>query len=287
MSQVDQFESAFRAAIRPTYQPHSISIRQILLVTDLSEKDAAALKDRIHPSLRHLASTEFPLKWDCLTKESFDSTASLLAAVDSRAPDLVCTYRNLNTEDWQYKNSVGSSLDTLINQTTFPILVIPHPKATGAGEYELYPNKTVIAMTDHLTDDHQLIDFSSAFLEDPGKLVLVHLEDQFTFNRYLDAISRITTIDTENARRHLATQLLKDPVDYIQSCRDRLNEANAKIEVKEVVEFADDIERFKKTIIDQEADLLVMKGIDHNQPGIHGLAQRLINETRDIPVLVV
>ena len=271
MSHVDQFESAFRSAIRPTYKPHAIRLQRALLVTDLSKEETKELEHNVQPYLQGLASKGATIEWECLTNESFDSTASLLKKVETLAPDLICTYRNLNTDDWHYQNSVGSRLDTLINQCTFPVLVIPHPKA----------------ITDHLTDDHQLIDYSAAFLERPGKLVLVHLEDQPTFDRYLEAISRITTIDTENARQQLATQLLKAPEAFVQSCRERLNEAASGIDVMAIVEFAKGIDRFKDAIHELEADLLVMKGIDHEQPGIHGLAQRLINETRQIPVLVI
>jgi nucleotide-binding universal stress UspA family protein len=287
MSHVDQFESAFRSAIRPTYKPHAIRLQRALLVTDLSKEETKELKHSVQPYLQGLAPKGAPIEWDCLTKESFDSTASLLRKVETLDPDLICTYRNLNTDDWHYQNSVGSRLDTLINQSTFPVLVIPHPKANSKGRYALKRNNTVVAITDHLTDDHQLIDYSAAFLERPGKLVLVHLEDQPTFDRYLDAISRITTIDTENARQQLATQLLKAPEAFVQSCRERLNEANSGIDLMEIVKFAKGIDRFKETIHELEADLLVMKGIDHDQPGIHGLAQRLINETRQIPVLVI
>jgi nucleotide-binding universal stress UspA family protein len=285
MSHVDQFESAFRSAIRPIYQPHAITLRRVLVVTDLSPEEAKVLEQSVQEYLHGLSPTGFSIEWDCLTNESFDSTASLLSKVETLSPDLICTYRNLNTADWRYENSIGSRLDTLINQSTIPVLVIPHPKPNTENIYTLNRNKTVVAITDHLTDDHQLIDYSSAFLERPGKLVLVHLEDQLTFDRYLDAISRITTIDTENARQQLASQLLKGPEAFVQSCRERL--ANSGIDVTKIVEFANGIDRFKETIHELETDLLVMKGIDHDQTGIHGLAQRLINETRRIPILVI
>lgn len=285
MSHVDQFESAFRSAIRPIYQPHAITLRRVLVVTDLSPEEAKVLEQSVQEYLHGLSPTGFSIEWDCLTNESFDSTASLLSKVETLSPDLICTYRNLNTADWRYENSIGSRLDTLINQSTIPVLVIPHPKPNTENIYTLNRNKTVVAITDHLTDDHQLIDYSSAFLERQGKLVLVHLEDQLTFDRYLDAISRITTIDTENARQQLASQLLKGPEAFVQSCRERL--ANSGIDVTKIVEFANGIDRFKETIHELETDLLVMKGIDHDQPGIHGLAQRLINETRRIPILVI
>jgi len=287
MSQVDQFESAFRSAIRPTYEPHSILIEKVLLVTDLPDRETTELEQTVSPYLENLPCAGISIKWDHLSEAAYESTASLLNKVETRSPDLICTYRNLNTNDWQYQNSVGSRLDTLINQSEFPVLVIPHPKANKENTYQLRKNNTVIAITDHLTDDHQLIDYSAAFLERPGKLILAHLEDRFTFNRYLEAISRITTIDTENANQQLATQLLKEPRAYVQSCRERLNTSNSEIDVVGIIEFADGIASFRSSIIDHEVDLLVMNGIGHDESGIRGLAQRLINEIRQIPVLVI
>ena len=287
MSHVDQFESAFRSAIRPVYQPHAIDLNCVLTISDLPREAAAGFVDR---GKRYLASI-FPqrnqIRWEELGRDSYDSTATLLARVQSIDPSLIVTYRNLDTEDWQFQNSMGSRLDTLINQTRYPVLVTPHPKTNLSPDHGLSRTSIVIAITDHLTDDHTLIDYAAAFVNAPGSLVLAHLEDKNTFDRYLEAISRITTIDTEDAALKIRDQLLKDPMAYVQSCRERLLTTSPQIKVREIVEFADGISNFKAHIAAQSANLLVMKGIDHDQPGIHGIAQRLINETRQIPVLVV
>jgi hypothetical protein len=73
----------------------------------------------------------------------------------------------------------------------------------------------------------------------------------------------------------------------VQSCRERLNTSNSEIDVVGIIEFADGIASFRSSIIDHEVDLLVMNGIGHDESGIRGLAQRLINEIRQIPVLVI
>ena len=287
MSHVDQFESAFRSAIRPVYQPHEIELSCVLTISDLSTEDGSAFADANKVYLKSLLTTENKIRWEDLGKGSYDSTATLLEKVQGIKPSLIVTYRNLDTDDWQFQNSVGSRLDTLINQTGFPVLVVPHPKTSHSTDYRHTRNSNVIAITDHLTDDHTLIDFAAAFVDTPGSMVLAHLEDKNTFDRYLEAISRITTIDTDDAAEKIRDQLLKDPMAYIQSCRERLQSSRPQIEVRDIVEFADDISRFKSHIQAQSANLLVMRGIDHDQPGIHGIAQRLINEIRQIPVLVV
>ncbi len=286
MSQVDQFESAFRSAIRPIYEPHSIEFSKILIITDLSAESSEVFGKAVRKSLTPVLPATNAPEFSHLDKGSYDSTATLLEQVQTIRPNLIVTYRNLDTEDWCYQNSMGSRLDTLIHQAEPPVLVVPHPKATTEN-YGLKGNTRVMAVTDHLTGDHQLIDYAARFVDTKGRLILVHLEDQTTFDRYMEAISKITTIDTEHARSQIHSQLLKDPHDYISSCRDRLRSLTPTIQVDEIVEFADGYDQFRRHIDQQSVELLVIKGIDHQQPGIHGLADRLINETRKIPVLVV
>ncbi len=287
MSQVDQFESAFRSAIRPVYEPHGIELHKILTITDLPSEEAEGFEQSVQQYLMPITSDGSAPSFGRLDDGSYDSTASLLTQVAELNPKLIVTYRNLNTDDWRYQNSMGSRLDTLIHQTEIPILVLPHPKAQGTKGFSLSKNERVIAVTDHLTGDHTLIDYAAAFVEPNGRLILVHLEDQITFDRYLEAISKITTIDTEHARSQIHSQLLKDPHDYISSCRERLKSSTPSVQVEERVGFAEGFDQFQDHIQRENSNLLVIKVIDHQQPGIHGLADRLINETRHIPVLVV
>lgn len=287
MSQVDQFESAFRSAIRPVYEPHDTELHQILTITDLSSEAAERFEKSIQHYLNRLNTTASQPRFSRLDEGSYDSTASLLTQVAALKPNLIVTYRNLNTEDWRYQNSMGSRLDTLIHQTEIPILVLPHPKAQDSEAFSLPKNERVIVVTDHLTGDHTLIDYAATFVEPDGRLILVHLEDQTTFDRYMDAISKITTIDTEQAQSQIYSQLLKEPHVYISSCRDRLKDSIPSLQVDEIVEFGEGFDQFRDHIRRENANLLVIKGVNHQQPGIHGLADRLINETRYIPVLVV
>lgn len=286
MSNVDQFESAFRSAIRPTYEPHSISLKRVLWVTDLNEGETAAYIERHQSSLPNHA-LESRNQWQQLSEKDYRTTGELLEQVDQQRPDVICTYRNLNTEDWQFELSIGSRLDTLVSKSPYPVLVLPHPATSPQPAANANGNATVIALTDHLTEDHKLIDYSVSFLARPGSLVLVHLEDQDTFDRYLSAIGHITTIDTTNAEETLRHQLLKEPHTFISTCRERLADSEPQIQVKEIVEFARGIQPFHQHINNEAADLVVINGIDHDQPGIHGLAQRLMNETRQRPIPVL
>ena len=287
MSNVDQFESAFRSAIRPVYEPQSVRLAKILLVTDLSEAETIELERALKPYFSRLSVVHDSTSWQHLCQDSVDSTAQLLEQVEALQPDLICTYRNLNTNDWRYQKSIGSRLDTLISHANRPILIIPHPESGHAAEHALQQSKIVLAITDHLSAEQQLIDFAIAFIEPDGELVLTHLEDENDFNRYLDAISKIETIDTELATRELAAQLLKGPKAFVNSCRDRLSTLRPDVTVTDVVRFAPNIDCFRDLVREKTADLLVLNGYDHREPGIHGLAQVLINETRQIPTLVI
>ena len=57
--------------------------------------------------------------------------------------------------------------------------------------------------TDHLEKEHRLVNYAAAIVRPGGTLYLAHVESRQAFDRYLDAISKIPTIDTEDARRRL------------------------------------------------------------------------------------
>ena len=95
--------------------------------------------------------------------------------------------------------------------------------------------KSVMAMTDHLTGDHRLVNFAAHFTEAEGTLSLSHVEDDTTFARYMEAISKISTIDTDTARQEIRARLLKDPSDYIETCREGLAKSAPTLTVESVV----------------------------------------------------
>ena len=56
---------------------------------------------------------------------------------------------------------------------------------------------------------------------------LTHVEDQLTFDRYIEVISKIPTIDTDEARESMHEQLLKEARDYIEGCAEALRQRSS------------------------------------------------------------
>lgn len=286
MTQIDQFESVFRAAAREVFHYQPPEIASLLVVSDLKESEASALEEQIRHFLRCLGQPQ-EINWQRIADETPISTAALLDRVASIQPQLIVTYRNLYSEAWRDPHSLGEHLDVLAQKITTPILVIPHPQASYAVEHALEGTNAVMAITDHLAADHLLVNYAVRFTASEGDLYLSHIEDDAAFERTMEAISRIPSIDTLDARSKIAAQLLKAPHDYIGSCREVLSAAGAPLKIHDIVTFGHRINEYRKYIDKRRIDLLVMRCKDGDQLAMHGLAYPLAVELRQIPLLLL
>ena len=286
MSNLDQFESIFRSAVKDPYQHQSIQIKTILLVTDLSRQDADAYQQKIHRFLNALDGHQ-AIKWEILCQDDFKQVDQLIKIVEKSTADLICSYRNLHSSGWKYPYSLGSQMDILLQATTTPVLILPHPKAGKAASHSLKTTHNVMVMTDHLNEHHQLIQYATAFTDNNGLLTLSHIEDQRVFDRYIEAIGKIDTIDTDQAKIRLAEQLLKEPADYIESCREVLLAESGLLKIEALVDFGNSLAEYKKHIEQHQLDLLVLSAKDQKQMAMHGMTYPLAIELRQIPLLML
>ena len=286
MSQMDQFESVFRAAIKDVFVYKPIDFKKVLIVTDLLGKDVDLFVEKIKHFTQVLVADK-DIQWQVLTANDFQSTEDLLAITKTDNYDLICTYRNLQSNAWQFPHSLGAHLDVLLQLSAVPVLVLPHPKAGYAYEHALQQTNKVMVLTDHLSNDHNIVNQGVKFTQKKGQLFLVHIEDQQTFERYLDAIAKIPSIETDNAQQELQQQLLKMPKDYIRSCRDILSASQVDIEVIKIVEFGHHLAQCRRYVEQEKIDLLVMRTKDDDQLAMHGLAYPLAIEIRQIPLLML
>lgn len=286
MTKVDQFESIFRAASREVFRYEPIAIRSALVVTDLDAAGTEAFAATVRRFTKVLGG-EGAVRWHNLAADGFASAAELLECVTREQPDLVCTYRNLHSSAWQWPYSLGTHLDLLTQHTVVPVLVLPHPRAGKASAHALANTDTVMAITDHLTGDHRLVNYAVRFTEAGGTLWLTHVEDELTFGRYMGAISKIPEIDTDTARDALREQMLKDPREYIRSCRAVLQGEGLKATIETIVTFGQRLAEYRELIAEHEVDLLVMNTKDADQLAMHGLAYELAVELREIPLLML
>jgi len=123
MPTIDQFESVFRSAIKPRYQHAITSIDSSIIITDLDQDEGEEFSRIVQQLLTHQQITE----WEIISGDQYSSTLDLLNLLEDRAFDLICCYRNLHSQAWQHPHSLGSHLDVLIQKTSSPVMVLPHP----------------------------------------------------------------------------------------------------------------------------------------------------------------
>lgn len=286
MTNIDQFESVFRAAAKSRFHHRAIELRKVLVVTDLS---ADANEEFCTGVRQFLASAQ------CATEADFASvagveartTGELLERVHREAPDLVCTYRNLFTDGWKWPHSLGETLDLLTQQAEAPVIVLPHPEAQRAAEHAMLNTNKVMAVTDHVVGDERLVNWAVAMTESGGELFLAHVEDEANFERYMQVIGRIPAIDTEQARELIQARLVKEAHDYIESCREGLAADATKVRVTEVVQVGHSVSDYRMLIENHEIDILVLNTRDEDQLAMHGLAYPIAVEIRQIPLLML
>lgn len=285
MTQLDQFESTFRAAAKETYTHTPIKIGHVLVVTDLDAAGAASVTGGARNFLSAIDSDE--TVWTQLAGDAFDSVRALLDRVEEHKPDLIVTYRHLHSNAWHWPYSLGEYVDVLTQATTTPVLILPHPDANRALPHSLKNTDTVMAITDHLVGDAGLVDRAVTFTARGGTCWLTHVESAPTFDHYVDVISKIPAIDTETATETIGAQLLKEPHDYIRACRAAIEAAKLEITIEEIVMMGRRLEEYGRLVESHSVDLLIMYAKDEDQLAMHGLAYPLAVELRQIPLLML
>ncbi len=286
MANVDQFESIFRSSIKERLEYHHIPLNSILLITDLEENEAKIFQKSVQKFLSVLGDAS---ERDCflIYGHEFKTTEDLLKLVDGYELDMICSYRNLHSNAWQFPHSLGAHLDVLIQQTDIPVLVLPHPKAHYIADHAMHDTMEVMVVTDLVAINHELINYAVRLTQPQGTLFLSHVENKYIFERYIDAIGKIDSIDTNAARTRLSEQLLKEPEDYFLTCKEILQEHGISLDVRSMVRFGDGLQEYRRQIESQKLDLLVMHAKDENQQAMNSVSYPLAVELRQIPLLVV
>jgi hypothetical protein len=286
LSQVDQFESVFRSAVKDVFEYRAVDIRTILVVTDLEGDAAQGFCTSVRNFLR-FPSGEHERQYFVISGNEYQSTNDLLNLLPQYTPDLICTYRNLQSDTWRFPHSLGGHLDVMIQQSEIPVLVLPNPLATYQAEHALKDTTDVMVITDMQAANDRLINIAVALTDPNGTLYLSHVEDVGIFERYMDIVSKIDVIDTEIARKRLAEQLLKEPDDYFNSCAELIRQHHPNLEISSLVMFSELVAEYKHQVESRKVDLLVLSAKDERQNAMHGVAYPLAIELRQIPLLLI
>ncbi len=284
MARLNVFESIFRSADKPVYAYGRVEIARVLVVTDLSDAEGAPLVEQVCSFLSVLGED---LEWRHLGGANFGSVGRLLEQVEGAAPDLIVTYRHLHSNAWRWPHGLGEYLDVLTQATEIPVLVLPHPDAERALPHAIANTDCVMAITDHLTADARLVDYALRLTASSGTCWLTHIESQRQFDRFLAAVEKIPEIETDDVRQLVEAQLLKEPRDYIESCRGVIEAQGVPLKIEAIVTMGDRVEEYRRLVEDHRCDLLVLNTLDGDQLAMHGQAYPLAVELRGIPLLML
>lgn len=284
MSTVDQFESVFKAAAKSTYEHKPLAIKQVLVATDL---DGAEANFFLQATKGYLSEAANDANWQLLEQKDFTGSRDLLEKIEGQRPDLTITYRHLKSDSWKWPYGLGECLDVLTQATPNPVLLLPHPERKEPANARKVPPHTVMAVSGHLGSDHNLIQAAIHFTASNGKLTLSHVEDESTFERYLDAIAKIPELDTEVAEESILERLLKDARDYADAVRKEVETQNRPIEITGISKLGKRLSDYRELVEDQKVDLLVMNAKDDDQMAMHGMAYPLAVELQSVPMLLL
>lgn len=283
MTNIDQFESIFKKADKAQFKLEDVDLDTILVLSDADESQTDQFMAQVLDFL-DTTSLKQEFTWHRLHGGEHASVNDVVRRVESMQPDLICTFRNLRAPAIDYPYSLGVYLEVLSQATDMPVLVLPSPYRQTA-----IPSttSTVMAIADHLTGDDHLVSYAAKLTTPEGKLLLTHVEDQTVFERYMETIGKIPSIETESAREAIMEQLLKEPHDYIRSCADGIAASELSLEVVEIVTVGHSLRDYKQLIDEHEVDLLVLNTKHEDQLAMHGLAYPLCVELRDTPILML
>jgi hypothetical protein len=283
MSRIDQFESVFLAATRTLYTYQRVEIKKAMILSDLTGDEAASFAQRVRSFLSVLGEE---VEWTSLDGETPPQIGELLDRLKAEGTELVVTYRNLHSGAWRWPHSLGEYVDILTQAAEAAVLVVPRPDL-GSWSGEGGNTDAVLALTDHLTGDARLVDTAARFTAPGGELCLAHVEDERIFERYVEVVAKIPDIDTDIARREILEQLLKEPADYITSCKEVLRSAVPDLRLAKVVTTGHHTTDIGRLVKERRSDLLVLNTKDDDQLAMHGLAYPLAVELVALPMLLL
>ncbi|HBO51761.1 MAG TPA: hypothetical protein DD471_07250 [Planctomycetes bacterium] len=286
MTRIDQFESVFKSADKPVFRYEPFSVGSHMVLTDLDDEAAESFAVLAGKYAGAGGSREISTQ-RVIKGADFSTIEECLEFIAVGKPDLICTYRGLHSDCWRWGQSLGSYVEVLTQTVSVPVLVFPHPAAAETLSAAEAGCRYVMAMTDHLAGDSRLVNAALFFTPSQGTLHLTNLEDQQVFERYMEAIDKIPSIDSAAARDSVLAQILKEARDYIQSCRTVVEEQGLDVEIQETVDLGLHVADYKRLAAARDVDLLVMNTKDSGQLAMHGLAYELAVELNDIPLLLL
>ncbi len=281
---LDQFESVFKSADMPVLTHDEKHFRQILVVSDQQPDVAGDFWQQLRQSWHILDRDN--AEWRSLPVDALQDAGNFVSRVENEKADLIVTHRYLAEAERGQLRGLGSLLGAIVWQTSAPVLILPCDEEGRVIQRES-TSGTVVAATDHLTGDNVLVDYGVRFTPLDGRLVLAHIEDDATFERFMNEIERIPQIETDVARREMKDKLLHRPQAYIKSCEEVLRAAGKRCDISSVIRFGHRVRDYHTLIGENGAELLCLHAGDDDVPARRGMAHMIATQFRNLPLFLI
>lgn len=279
----DEFSSIFRRSMVPQFQFDTWKVSSACLIVDQNSTNSQSVIERLKTFSPALAEAH---EWKTIQVDKSSTVESVEQQLAASLPDLIVTWRHLCETQMHPHHSLGVYVDVLTQVVPRPILLLPGECSQGA---EKLPPKcqNILIATDHAIQESRLIHQAVAMGGKEASIILGHVEDDLSYQRYLQAIERIPEINTEIAAEKLLSQLLHDADRFGVHVAEQLAEQYPDLTLKTETMLGHRVQTFRKLVESQQTDLLVMNTKDQDQLAMHGLAYSLSIELRDIAQLLV
>lgn len=283
-AKLDAYESIFKSAAKTRFRHSPVQIESALVVTDTTTAEASPLLEQARSFLAPLDDGA-PEVWHVLGSEHFSTVQELLALIEKQRPDLIVTHRNLFEEEHRPRHSLGVYVDELTQVSRRPLLLLPHPR--GPGFRAMSPDTSqVMALTDYMSNNDLLVNIAVHFTRPGGTCFLTHVEPGRIFERYMQVIEKIPSIQTEPAREAILEKLLEGPSDFIHSCMETLRESGVSTRLEPIVQLGQRVTHHRELVTEHQVDLLVVECRDESHMAMNPMAYLLAVELPEVPQLL-
>lgn len=281
---LDDFESVFRSAVKERFHLNKLGVASAMLITDSPPDESEVLAGKVKKFLGHLGADG--ITWQTIGAGEYARVSELMALIEAGKPELIVTYRHLLGREKDLPHSLGSFIDSITQLVEVPVLLLP-PQTRSDFDQRMSRLHTVLVVTDHIIGDDSLVNWGVCMCPPQGTVVLAHVEDKPTYERYTRLLTMIPDANGETTIKRLTDKLLGRAEDYIQSIVDALVEEGIEEKVISIVTMGDALEDYRELIYQHDVDLLVCNTKDVNQLAMHGMAYAISIEFQDRPLLLL
>lgn len=280
---LDDFEAVFKSSVKTQFHLEAPILESALLITDLPPADARLLRGTVEKFFEAMGGD---IAWRTVGEGDFRTVPECMGVIEEARPDMVVTYRHLWGQTKPLLYSLGSFVDTMTQATQTPVMLLP-PTQRADFTDRLSRLERVLVVTDALIGDDRLVNWGVRVCPGGGILYLAHVEDDATFDYYMNIVSMIPDIDTKLTVERIRKKLLGRPLDFIKSTIGVLEEAGVHCSVEPLVTMGHALSDYKRIVEENDIDLVVLNTKDERQYAMHGMAHAIAVEIQDLPMLLL